>query len=275
MLGRHFGPNLDGERTMFYLCSHMFDACPAAEDRSFPVETRAERRMRRLSRMADIGLSIAEKLERQAELAAVYAETDAVPDNLPHSKRLDEIGRSFAQVSRAVSLATALEDRIDKGLPALPDDDRAVREREAREKRAEVARAVTHAIDTDPSVHSRRRVVQLRLDLDRLLDRELADLDRFLRRPFPELEARLRRDLGLDPDEEDPSPLVGEGQTAMPDPGESRREAHGGGCGVTRREPVIPVSSANAQRRPSRREHHGPRPERPHILPQGEKDTGT
>jgi hypothetical protein len=35
--------------------------------------------MLRLARLADIGLSIAEKLERQAELAAVYSETDAVP----------------------------------------------------------------------------------------------------------------------------------------------------------------------------------------------------
>jgi hypothetical protein len=184
----------------------MFDACASAEDR--PAETRAERRMRRLARMADIGLSIAEKLERQAELAAIHAEVDAVPDNLPHSRRLDDIGRSFAQVSRAVSLATALEDRIDKGLPALPDDDRPVREREAREKRAEVARSVVHAIEADPHVHSRRRIVRLRLDLDRLLDAEIRDLDRFLRRPFEEIEARLRRDLGLDP-EEDPSPERG------------------------------------------------------------------
>jgi hypothetical protein len=181
----------------------MFDACPSAEDRLSPAETRAGGRLRRLARMADIGLSIAEKLERQAELAAVYAETDAVPDNLPHSRRLDDIGRTFAQVSRAVSLATALEDRIDKGLPAIPDDDRPVREREAREKRAEVARAVAHAIEADPHVHSRRRIVRLRLDLDRLLDAELRDLDRFLRRPFHEIEARLRRDLGLAPDEDD------------------------------------------------------------------------
>ena len=206
--------------------------------------------MRRLARMADIGLSIAEKLERQAELAAVYAEVDAVPDNLPHSKRLDDIGRTFAQVSRAVSLATALEDRIDKGLPALPDDDRPVREREAREKRAEVARAVVDAIDIDPTVHSRRRVVQLRLNLDRLLDAELADLDRFLRRPFAEIEARLRRDLGLEVDDEIPSPLAGEGQAAMPDLGDSRGEAHGGGCGVGSRwsgaaPPLHPSTSAS------------------------------
>ena len=74
----------------------MFDACASPEDRPIPAETRAERRMRRLSRLADIGLCIAEKLERQAELAAIYSETDAVPDNLPHSRRLDEIGRAFA-----------------------------------------------------------------------------------------------------------------------------------------------------------------------------------
>jgi hypothetical protein len=216
----------------------MFDACTSPENRAIPAETGAERRLRRLSRMADIGLSIAEKLERQAELAAVHAEVDAVPDNLPHSRRLDEIGRTFAQVSRAVSLATALEDRIDRGLAALPDDDRAVREREAREKRAEVAKAVAGAIDAEPCI-TRRRIVRLRLDLDRLLDAELRDLDRFLRRPFPELEARLRRDLGLEPDEDD----------GVDDPG-----GLGARASSPRRGPwVQPEQEARAPENPARR----------------------
>ena len=208
--------------------------------------------MLRLARLADIGLAIAEKLERQAELAAVYSETDAVPDNLPHSRRLDEIGRAFAQVSRAVSLSTALEDRLDRGLPAILDEDRERKEREAREKRAEATKAVVRAIEADPPFQSQRRMVDLRLRLDRLLDAEIKDLDRFLNRPIDEITARIRRDLGLADDEDlaeaTPSPLAGEGVPAMPDARESEREAHGGGCVVTPREPAI-LAKPGARRR--------------------------
>ena len=179
----------------------MFDAPATTPDApAAPAERRAEARVRRLQRMADLGVDIGEKLQRQAELAAAHAETDAVPDNLPHARRLDEIARSFAQVSRAVSLATALEDRIDRGLPALPFEDRARQERDARDKRGAAARAVAPDFDA----FSPRRAIDLRLRLDRLLDAELADLDRFLDRPFDEIVARLRRDLGLESDASPP-----------------------------------------------------------------------
>jgi hypothetical protein len=170
-----------------------------------PPETRAERRMRRLEAMSEMGVSLGRKLERQAELAAAYAETDAVPDNLPHSRRLDEIARAFAQVCRAVAITTALEDRIDNGLPALPDLDRArrLRNQAAADKRAEAARAVERTFDADPAVASRKHTVRLRLDLHRLLDAECLDLDRFLDRPLPGIVADLRRNLGLDPIDEE------------------------------------------------------------------------
>jgi hypothetical protein len=180
----------------------MFDTCDATKSVSSPAELRAAQRVRRLARMADLGLSLGEKLHRQAELAAVHSETDAVPDNLPHSKRLDGIGRAFAQVSRAVSLSTALEDRIDNGLPALPDEALAAREREAKAKRVEVEKAVVRTIEADPPFQSRRRMVDLRIRLDRLLDAELADLHRFLGQPFHQIEVRLRRDLGLEPEDD-------------------------------------------------------------------------
>jgi hypothetical protein len=91
---------------------------------------------------------------------------------------------------------------------------------------------------------------------------------------------------------------VGEGLAAMPDPGDSRGKAHGGGSGAT--PTVSPIPSSRASEPPDddgRRTRPGqetrPRPERPHILghgppaaspgpacpsvllPQGEKDSGS
>jgi hypothetical protein len=92
----------------------------------------------------------------------------------------------------------------------VPDEDREMKEREAKDKRAEAAKAVVRVIEADPLFQSRRRMVDLRLRLDRLLDAELEDLDRFLSRPIDEITARIRRDLGLDPEEDDfADPLPG------------------------------------------------------------------
>ena len=161
--------------------------------------------MRRLEQMADMGLNIGRRLERQAEVAAAHAESEAVPDNLPHSRRLDEIARAFAQVGRAVAILTALEDRIDRGLPALPDLDRSrrLREQAAKDRRAAAVAGVEHALSLDPALASPRRLAGLKLNLDRLLDQEALDLDAFLDRPLPQLVERLRRRLGLDPIEDE------------------------------------------------------------------------
>ena len=181
----------------------MFDSTDSPGTDAPPAMTRAERRMLKLERLGDIGLAIAEKLGRQAERASAHAESEAVPDNLPHSRRLGDISRAYAQVSRAAAICTAMEDRIDKGLPALPDVDRArrLRDQALEEKREAVRRGVVNAIDAIPPSDRRRRV-DLRLRLDGLLDREVRDLDRFLDRPFPELVERLRVNLGLEPEEE-------------------------------------------------------------------------
>ena len=182
----------------------MFDSTDSPGTDAPPAMTRAERRMLKLERLGDIGLAIAEKLGREAERASAHAESEIVPDNLPHSRRLGEIAKAYAQVSRAAAICTAMEDRIDKGLPALPDVDRArrLRDQALEEKREAVRSRVVNAIDADPTILTARRRVDLRLRLDGLLDREVRDLDRFLDRPFPELVERLRVNLGLEPDEE-------------------------------------------------------------------------
>ena len=195
-----------------------------------PPETRAERRMRRLEQVADQGVEVGRLLTEQARVAAACAATDAVPDNLPHARLLAEIAGAHARVVRAVAIASAVEDRIDRGLPALPELDQARRLREdlAAEKRVRATEEVDRALDGVPLAPRRR--AHLRIDLNRLLDAETADLDRFLARPLPELASRLRRDLGLDPTAEDavwledgatrenPSPSRGRIPLAQPPP---------------------------------------------------------
>jgi hypothetical protein len=186
----------------------MFDTLPETDDaHAPPAETRAERRMRRLEQMSELGLSIGRKLERQAELASAHAEIGQLKNQTEHacSRRIDEIARAFAQVCRAVALATAIEDRIDQGLPAIPDIERNARLREqaAKDRRDAAECAVEATLYSDPTVQTRRRMAEVKIDLGRLLDRELLNLDAFLTQPLPQIIARLRRDLGLAVEEED------------------------------------------------------------------------
>src|SRR5579862_6431228 len=99
---------------MFYVCSDMFDSIPApAEPSSPPDDAGPRERMRKLRRLSDIGMRMAERLDRQSELSAIYAETCAVPEHLhpPYARRIDEIARAFDRVCRAVTMAVALEER--------------------------------------------------------------------------------------------------------------------------------------------------------------------
>jgi hypothetical protein len=198
----------------------MFDACPEPEmdeaDRLPPAPVRAEERMRLTRRMAEMGATIGEKLARQAVFNAEMTEVDILPDaqRQQHARRLDECAKTFAQVSRAVCTAVALEERIDQDLQSTPPPTEREEARErrrlaavARRERAErrrqdVARSVEVVATAelpepgDPV----RRHANLHARIDRLLVPELADLDGFLRRPEGEIIARICRDLGLNPD---------------------------------------------------------------------------
>jgi hypothetical protein len=181
---------------MFYLCSIMFDSIPAPEAATTPDDTRTHARLDRLSRLADIGVRIAERMDRQSELSAIYAETCAVPEHLhaPYARRLDEIGRAFAQVSRAVTLATALEARIETDLQAGP----AARAEQALKRRLLAARvnaAEAPAPAGDRPASETPRAPDTRLRLDRALDPGLAALDAELDRAPEDIIARVRRDL--------------------------------------------------------------------------------
>lgn len=182
-----------------------------AEHRPDPAAARAGERMAMLREMAEIGLRLARSLEREAEAAVVPEPASDAAE--PRS--LEEITRSFAQVARAVSLAVALEEKIDADLQARPFAAQSfelkrravtVRVAEAQwsstlaRRRAQVCAAVEQAIEADPDAGDPRRAADLRVRLDRLLAIETADHDRFLHRPAGEVVARICRDLGLAPD---------------------------------------------------------------------------
>jgi hypothetical protein len=193
---------------MFYVCSDMFDAAANASETAGPDETGARERMAALRRLTDIGVRMAERLDRQSELAAIYSDTCAVPEHLhpPYARRLDEIARAFAQLCRAVALAVALEERIEADLKAGPAAaaDRALKRalmaqridsaRPAAEPKASAAPAPP-ADPTDP-----HRAPDPRPRLDRLFEGDLAELDAWLRRPEAEIIAHIRHGLGLDMD---------------------------------------------------------------------------
>jgi hypothetical protein len=181
----------------------MYDSIAAPETSAIPDETGARERMRLVRTLSEIGVRIAERMDRQSELSAIYAETCAVPEHLhaPYARRIDEIGRAFAQVCRAVTLAVALEERIETDLHAGPD----ARAEQALKRRLLAARAAAAeapapaATDTRPAPET-PRAPDTRLRLDRALDPGLNALDAALDRNPDELIAQVRKGLGLGED---------------------------------------------------------------------------
>jgi hypothetical protein len=187
----------------------MYDSIPAPETATAADETGARERMRLLRRLSEIGVGIAERMDRQSELSAIYAETCAVPEHLhaPYARRIDEIGRAFAQVSRAVTLAIALEERIETDLLAGP----VARAEQALKRRLLAARAAAAEAPTGAGsppdaragaetaaarpASETPRAPDTRLRLDRALDPGLNALDAALDRDPDEIIAEVRRDL--------------------------------------------------------------------------------
>jgi hypothetical protein len=187
----------------------MSHAAATAPEPAAPPESSARERMGVLRRMSEIGLRMAERLDRQSEIAALRAEGAILPDDAREdcARKLDDMARSFAQVSRAVSVCIALEDRIERG-PPIPEPQAnrpfgpelvcaVPRESRLRTRRDEVEAGVRGAIDLYAEV-SPGRVNGLLRRLDDLLDREVAAVDAFLTRPVDEIIARLCDRLGLD-----------------------------------------------------------------------------
>jgi hypothetical protein len=87
---------------------------PACTEVPDPAILRAERRLRLLEELAEIGMDLARTLRREA-VAAAEPEEAAAPEKSARGDPAD----AFARLSRAVRLTLALEARIDDQLSAL------------------------------------------------------------------------------------------------------------------------------------------------------------
>ena len=181
------------------------------EDAYDPAARRRAARLRATEALTRIGLKLAAALERELD---ALAEAPAAADSADAPRPVQDIARAFAQVSRAVSLAVALEDRLDQDPETrrLEAEARAARlrceaaraeaaraETVAPRRRREIEAAVEQVIDAQPDLKPNRRI-DLKFSLHHRLDRELLDLDRFLDRPMGETVARICRGFGLKPD---------------------------------------------------------------------------
>jgi hypothetical protein len=171
----------------------MFDSIPEPADAQTapPPQTAARERMGLLRRFSEIGLRVAERIDRQSEAAAVLAESSLPSPEVQAAafERLEKSARAFAQVARASTLAIALEDRIERGPPleAPPFGPELVctvpREAALTTRREEVEASVRKAVNLCAEANPRRDIDDLFRSLDGLLAREMAQVDAFLCRP--------------------------------------------------------------------------------------------
>jgi hypothetical protein len=183
-----------------------------------PLDTavlRAERRVRLLEELSEIGMDLARALRREAQAAADEAEPDGSATDAKTGRptaRSGDLAGAFASLSRAIRLTLTLEGRADEALRALRAG--VLVEREAQ--RAEAARRASAAAQARREGHF-ERIRSLVIDVaDREIDdgEALCDLEEVLDERMREDEAyadlenlplreavqRLCADLELTPD---------------------------------------------------------------------------
>jgi hypothetical protein len=177
---------------------HVDPALVASDPPPAPARALIEGQMAMLSRLAAIGMEIAEACGREAKAA-------------PNAGEARAVGLVFARVARAVRMTIALQSRLMKDLAALDRaDDMAERARTAR-RRIRLSRLVEDAART--AVAAKRaaghqywadedavedEIEQLSCEAyERLVDAEDDDLSGG---PFEEVVAGIAKDLGLSPD---------------------------------------------------------------------------
>ena len=156
---------------------------PLADGAAFAL---LEGRMAMLTRLAEIGMEIAEAAGRRAAALAGGGETGPT-----------DPGLTFSRVARAVRLTIALQSRLAQDLAALGETRGRARAKAAAHRRNRVQAEVERAIeaeyaDADADVCN---------ELSRVLWERLNDTDEtdILDRPMDELVALICRDLGLSP----------------------------------------------------------------------------
>jgi hypothetical protein len=186
---------------------HVDPALSAPETRhaaTAPARALIDGQMAMLSRLAQIGMELAEACGRDAR-----AEAGDGPAPSPEHRR--EIGLVFARVARAVRMTIALQSRLAGDLAALDRADDVARMRRKTERRFRLSRLCGEAARA--SVDARRRsgaqrwsdedaiedeIERLSAEAcERLTDAEDGDL---WGRPFDEVVARICADLKLSPE---------------------------------------------------------------------------
>jgi hypothetical protein len=156
---------------------------PASAD---PSPDRAERRLRILQELAEIGMDLARAVQRRA----LAAEDPAVVANP---------ALSFSRIARAVRQTVALEAKLDQDRQAVMAERAERRARDARlqahKHKARIRDLVERAIDAEASGDAAE---DLLCDLNERLE-DADDLAAFADRPVAEIVAHICRELGLNP----------------------------------------------------------------------------
>jgi hypothetical protein len=189
------------------------------QDPADPSLERAQRRLARLSRVADLALELAEATQARAMAALASApEAGAETGAEPASRPAADFIHAFDRAARAVRLCSLLESRFETDLAlrleasagAAKARARSLKEAEAARRQAqrsprEIRRddlyeAVSVAIQSVGTEVSDERDFHLRhAALVEKLDRDWDD-DRLLNRPLGAVVKSLCKSLGLDPD---------------------------------------------------------------------------
>jgi hypothetical protein len=157
-------------------------ASVATDPAPLPARALIDQQLVMLTRLAEIGMEIAEEAGRQATGRAP-AEGTPMPDP----------ALAYTRVARAVRMTIALQSRLMDGLAALDRGGKVTR----AERRARLGRLVERACEAEPAEgdeaeHLRHEARERLAEAD--IDAEIDDLT------FAEVVARICGDLGLSPE---------------------------------------------------------------------------
>ena len=157
-----------------------------ADDPPSPARALVERQLGLLTRLADIGMEIAEAAGRRA----VAALDEGKPDDARDATL------AYDRAARAVRLTIALQARLLGDLPDLEKAEARARSEKTNDRVNRIHRIVERALEADPEGGwDWRRSAALR---ERLRDRD--DYGALLKLSLGEAVARICKDLGLSPD---------------------------------------------------------------------------
>jgi hypothetical protein len=177
------------------------DAAPAEPSpaaRRAAARALGEARIAMLTRLAELGMELAEDCARNARAGLARAElADDVSGDGPAKVRdpADPV-LAFTRAARAVRMTLALQARESKDLLALDVDDAKARCVETVVRRTRIDRLVERAIEAE--YDDADVIERLSAEADETLDEE-EDWGGFDQRPIGETVARICRDLGLSP----------------------------------------------------------------------------